>query len=217
MSAESKAQLVTDWGVLHRVVQDDDEHHLLCLVITSVPEKVGKQELQEALEKAGRVYGESSYPWGNHRVLPRQRWPQDWDVEHENQQVATLRFSDLLDEASGEKRVTLRLPIGLHAALVKASEGRSFNQFCVDTLSTALHMVCEGTLEVMPEGWGFLRHTVGEPYAQNVYVSRALIQRLRLKPGDVVRGEVRPPRGAEKYHGLLQVKSINGQSPASEE
>jgi transcription termination factor Rho len=75
-------------------------------------------------------------------------------------------------------------------------------------------MVREGRLEVLPEGWGFLRHTVGEPYDQDVYVSQRQIQRFGLKSGDTVRGEVRPPRDAEKYYDMLVVKSINGQPAA---
>ena len=215
MAQEPTNPPVTDWGVLHRVLQDDEEHHLLRLVITGVPEHAGREEIREALEKAGRTYGEGPYLWGNYRLLPRSQWPRDLGSEPENEQVESLTFGDLLDEANGEKRVTLRLPIGLHAALVKAAEGRSFNQFCVNTLYAAMHMAREGTLEVMPEGWGFLRKTVGEPYNQDVYVSRTLIERFRLKPGDTVRGEVRPPRDREKYYGLLHVQSVNGQEPGS--
>jgi Rho termination factor, RNA-binding domain len=215
MAQESTRQ-PTDWGVLHRVLQEDEEHHLLRLLIIGIPEQVGREELKEALEKAGRSYGEGPYRWGNYRLLPRSQWPPELAGGPEGEPLESLTYSDLLDEANGEKRVTLRLPIGLHAALVKASEGRSFNQFCVNTLYAAIHMMREGTLELMPEGWGFLRNTVGEPYSQDVYVSRAQIERFRLQPGDRVRGEVRPPRDGEKYYGLLHVKSVNGQPASSD-
>jgi hypothetical protein len=215
MPQEPARQPVTDWGVLHRVLQDDEEHHLLRLLIIGVPKPAGREEIKEALEKAGRTYGEGPYLWGNYRLLPRDHWPPDLGSGPEAEAAESLTFSDLLDEANGEKRVTLRLPVGLHAALVKAAEGRSFNQFCVNTLYAAIHMVREGTLETMPEGWGFLRNTVGEPYNQDVYVSRTQIERFHLQPGDTVRGEVRPPRDSEKYYGLLQVQRVNGQEPGS--
>jgi len=216
MPRDSDGPPSTDWGIFHRVLQEEEEHHLLRLVLTGVPEGIGREALKEALEKAGRTYGEGPYLWGNHKLLPREQWLPDAGVTGQLEPVETQSFRDLVDEANGEKRVTLRLPIGLHAALVKAAEGRSFNQFCVDTLHAALYTAREGNLEVVPEGWGFLRDTVSEPSNQDVYVSRSLIARFGLKSGDRVRGEVRPPRGSEMYYGLLRVKSINGQTPAAD-
>ena len=74
-------------------------------------------------------------------------------------------------------------------------------------------MIDEGTLEVVPEGWGFLRHTVGQPDERDAYISRSQIQHFGLKPGDVVRGEVRPPRveNGERHYGLWKIESVNGQ------
>jgi transcription termination factor Rho len=74
-------------------------------------------------------------------------------------------------------------------------------------------MTGEGTLDVMPEGWGFLRQAPGEPRDQDPYVSPAQIQHFRLNPGDVIRGEVRPPRvpEGERYYGLSNIETINGQ------
>lgn len=76
-------------------------------------------------------------------------------------------------------------------------------------------MMAQGTLEVMPEGWGFVRPTAGAPSDQDPYVSQGQIQRFHLSPGDVIRGEVRPPRihEGEKYYGLVKIESINGREP----
>ena len=159
--------------------------------------------LKEALEEAGRSYGEGPYLWGNYRLLPRSEWPEAPAPDPAGgENMETVAYADLLDEANGERGVTLRLPVGLHAALVKAAEDRSFNQFCVNTLYAALHMVSEGPLEVLPEGLGFMRQTVGEPYDEDVYVSQTQIRCFGLQSGDIVRGEVRPPRDAEKYYGF---------------
>lgn len=75
-------------------------------------------------------------------------------------------------------------------------------------------MISEGTLEVMPEGWGFLRQAGGARSEQDPYVSRSQIQHLHLNAGDVIRGEVRPPRvhEGERYYGLVTIETINGRS-----
>jgi transcription termination factor Rho len=69
-----------------------------------------------------------------------------------------------------------------------------------------------GILEIMNEGVGFLRsdHYQGGP--EDVYVSQTQIRRYGLRTGDLVIGNVRPPRETEKHYGLLKVESVNGQS-----
>jgi transcription termination factor Rho len=76
-------------------------------------------------------------------------------------------------------------------------------------------LICEGTLELMPEGWGFLRRTAGERDDRDAYVSQSQIRHFGLNGGDVIRGEVRPPRlhEGEQYFGLVKIESINGQEP----
>lgn len=72
-----------------------------------------------------------------------------------------------------------------------------------------------GVLEVMPDGYGFLRSSdynyLGSP--DDVYVSQQQIKDFGLKTGDVVEGGIRPPRQGEKYFPLCKVVSINGLSP----
>jgi len=72
-----------------------------------------------------------------------------------------------------------------------------------------------GVLEVMPDGYGFLRSSdynyLGSP--DDVYVSQQQIKDFGLKTGDVVEGGIRPPRQGEKYFPLCKVESINGLSP----
>ena len=74
----------------------------------------------------------------------------------------------------------------------------------------------EGVLEVMPEGFGFLRSSdynyLSSP--DDIYVSQQIIKSLGLKTGDVVEGPVRPPRDGEKYFPLIKVVSINGCDPS---
>jgi len=73
----------------------------------------------------------------------------------------------------------------------------------------------EGVLEMMPDGYGFLRSSdynyLSSP--DDVYVSPSQIKLFGLKTGDTVYGSVRPPKEGEKYFALLKVNTINGKSP----
>lgn len=73
----------------------------------------------------------------------------------------------------------------------------------------------EGVLEVLPDGYGFLRSTIYNylPSAEDIYVSPAQIRRFDLKKGDNVSGTIRSPKDKEKYFALLKVDKINGISP----
>ncbi len=71
-----------------------------------------------------------------------------------------------------------------------------------------------GVLEVMPDGYGFIRSANFMPGEQDVYVSPSQIRRFRLKTGDVLCGNTRIKTQQEKFSALLFVKSINGYAPA---
>ena len=73
----------------------------------------------------------------------------------------------------------------------------------------------EGVLEILPDGFGFLRSTNYNylPSAEDIYVSPAQIRRFDLKKGDTVCGTIRPPKEKEKYFALLKVDKINGKLP----
>ena len=74
----------------------------------------------------------------------------------------------------------------------------------------------EGVLEIMPDGYGFLRSSdynyLSSP--DDVYVSQSQIKLFGLKTGDTVRGNIRPPREGEKYFPLIKVEKINGRDPS---
>src|ERR671937_274800 len=70
-----------------------------------------------------------------------------------------------------------------------------------------------GVLEVVDEGFGFLRRARFLPGPDDVYVSLSQIRRFGLRTGDMVSGQVRAPKDTEKYHGLLRVAAINGLDP----
>ncbi|RZK58178.1 MAG: transcription termination factor Rho [Pedobacter sp.] len=74
----------------------------------------------------------------------------------------------------------------------------------------------EGVLEIMPDGYGFLRSAdynyLSSP--DDIYVSQSQIKLFGLKTGDTVNGSIRPPKEGEKYFPLVKVVSINGRIPA---
>jgi transcription termination factor Rho len=74
---------------------------------------------------------------------------------------------------------------------------------------------CEGVLEMMPDGYGFLRSSdynyLSSP--DDVYVSQSQIKLFGLKTGDTVKGTIRPPKEGEKYFPLVKVETINGKLP----
>jgi len=70
-----------------------------------------------------------------------------------------------------------------------------------------------GILEIMSEGIGFLRAANYRISDQDVYVSQAQLRRYDLRSGDLVIGNVRPPRESERHYGLLKVESVNGLTP----
>jgi transcription termination factor Rho len=70
-----------------------------------------------------------------------------------------------------------------------------------------------GILEIVDDGYGFLRGESLLPGNNDVYVSQSQIRRFGLRTGDYVRGQVRPPKDSEKYYGLLRVEDVNGVDP----
>jgi transcription termination factor Rho len=77
-------------------------------------------------------------------------------------------------------------------------------------------MVGEGTLEIMPDGFGFLRSPEQSYLAgpDDIYISPTQIRRHGLKKGMVVRGFIRPPKESEKYFALLRVDAVNDRKPS---
>ena len=73
----------------------------------------------------------------------------------------------------------------------------------------------EGVLEILPDGFGFLRSPNYNylPSPEDIYISPAQIRRFDLKKGDTISGAIRPPKDKEKYFALLKVDVINGTTP----
>lgn len=70
-----------------------------------------------------------------------------------------------------------------------------------------------GVLEILPDGYGFLRTHNYLPSSEDIYVSQTQIRRFGLSTGDTISGQVRPPKDGERYFSLLRVEAINWQDP----
>jgi len=73
----------------------------------------------------------------------------------------------------------------------------------------------EGVLEILPDGFGFLRSPDYNylPGPDDIYVSPSQIRRFNLRTGDTISGQVRPPKDTERYFALLKVEAINFEPP----
>jgi transcription termination factor Rho len=77
------------------------------------------------------------------------------------------------------------------------------------------HIFAEGVLEILPDGYGFLRSPDYNylPGPDDIYVSPSQIRKFDLKTGDTVSGQVRPPHEGEKYFALVKIEAVNFESP----
>ncbi len=106
-----------------------------------------------------------------------------------------------LDIANGDVPANIMRDDALYRLLTGYAEQQGF-------------LLASGVLEVMPDGYGFLRHN-GRGTAQNdVYVSQSQVRRFNVKTGDLVLGQVRTPKESERYMGLTRVEAVNGEDPS---
>jgi transcription termination factor Rho len=77
------------------------------------------------------------------------------------------------------------------------------------------HIYGEGVLEILPDGFGFLRAPDSNylPGPDDIYISPSQIRRFNLRTGDTVSGQIRPPKDGERYFALLKVEAVNHEDP----
>ncbi|MEE9611030.1 MAG: Rho termination factor N-terminal domain-containing protein, partial [Desulfatiglandales bacterium] len=73
----------------------------------------------------------------------------------------------------------------------------------------------EGVLEILPDGFGFLRAPDSNylPGPDDIYISPSQIRRFNLRTGDTISGQIRPPKDSERYFALLKVEQVNHEDP----
>jgi transcription termination factor Rho len=130
--------------------------------------------------------------------------PRDAEVT----EIASLQRLDIDDLAKMAKREGVGELVGVKKQdlvfkILKAQVARSVVMFG------------EGVLEVLPDGFGFLRSPWYSymPSPDDIYISPSQIRRFALRTGNHVRGQIRPPKEGERYFALLRVETVNGGSP----
>src|SRR5919199_4564028 len=164
------------------------------------PDADDLEGVDEASAAAPHPNGYNGRPRGPYPVNRRERDPNRGVAlaELESKTLAELRALAKTLEITG---VTALKKQDLIFRLLQAQTEQQGNIFRV------------GVLEVVDEGFGFLRRARFLPGPDDVYVSLSQIRRFGLRTGDMVSGQVRAPKDTEKYHGLLRVEAINGLDP----
>lgn len=123
-----------------------------------------------------------------------------------------MNLSDLKNKPATELS-KLAIELGIEVARVREQD-LVFNILKAHSKSGE-DIYGEGVLELLPDGFGFLRsaHTSYSPGPDDIYVSPSQIRRFGLKTGDTVSGKIRPPKDGERYFALLKVNEINYDSP----
>jgi len=81
------------------------------------------------------------------------------------------------------------------------------------TINHGGDITAKGVLEILPDGYGFLRTSNYLPSSEDIYVSQTQIRRFGIASGDTIFGFIRPPKEGERYFSLLKVNQINDMSP----
>ncbi|APG27831.1 transcription termination factor Rho [Syntrophotalea acetylenivorans] len=118
-----------------------------------------------------------------------------------------------------EKKITDLVQIGKDLKLEGASGMRKQDLIFAILNATAAKkgaIYGEGVLEILPDGFGFLRAPDANylPGPDDIYVSPSQIRRFNLRTGDTVAGQIRPPKEGERYFALLKVAEVNFENPA---
>jgi len=149
------------------------------------------------------------HPHGHHSNPPEEQEGGDRSAEVHITKIADIQRMDIDELNEFGRKIGVK-----HLASMTKSQ-MVFE--IVRVLSTQPDEVLygEGVLEVLPDGFGFLRSPNYNylPSAEDIYVSPAQIRRFDLKKGDTVCGTIRPPKDKEKYFALLKVDQINFTSP----
>ncbi|NLW07869.1 MAG: transcription termination factor Rho [Clostridia bacterium] len=111
-------------------------------------------------------------------------------------------------ELSGYSRLRKKeLIFEISKALAQKEQKEKKEQAREETLQA------QGILEIMPDGYGFLRPFGYVPSGDDIYISPSQIRRFDLRTGDRVAGLVRPPKDNERFFALLRVENVNGENP----
>ena len=115
-----------------------------------------------------------------------------------------------LDGKNKQELLTLAKELGLENGLSALPKGEIVFRMMQSHAEQQGYILASGILDLINDGYGFLRQLSLKPSPNDVYVSQSQIRRFALRTGDQVMGQVRPPKDGEKYYGLVRVEGVNG-------
>ncbi|MDA0988392.1 MAG: transcription termination factor Rho [Chloroflexi bacterium] len=115
-----------------------------------------------------------------------------------------------LDGKDKQELLTLAQELGLENGLSALPKSEIVFRMMQSYAEQQGYILASGILDLINEGYGFLRQPSLKPSPNDVYVSQSQIRRFALRSGDHVMGQVRPPKDSEKYYGLVRVEGVNG-------
>ncbi len=115
-----------------------------------------------------------------------------------------------LDGKNKQELLTLAKDLGLENGLAALNKSEIVFRMMQSYAEQQGYILAAGILDLINDGYGFLRQPNLKPSVNDVYVSQSQIRRFALRTGDQVMGQVRPPKDGEKYYGLVRVEGING-------
>ncbi len=115
-----------------------------------------------------------------------------------------------LDGKNKQELLTLASELGLENGLSALPRNEIVFRMMQSHAEQQGYILASGILDMINDGYGFLRQPNLKPSSNDVYVSQSQIRRFALRTGDQVMGQVRPPKDSEKYYGLVRVEGVNG-------
>ncbi|MBI1342102.1 MAG: transcription termination factor Rho [Terrimonas sp.] len=188
-------------------------------IIKSTPSHTTEEAEVEEPQSENKMAKKSAPKKDEKPILKKPRKKQDIesnDAVPEEQEDLDIENAEIADDlAEAEAIIKGEVDAGMSEeskAAQKAYPQRRDQNFNIEFDGIIL---AEGVLEMMPDGYGFLRSSdynyLSSP--DDIYVSPSQIKLFGLKTGDTVTGAVRPPKEGEKYFALLKVDTINGRKP----
>ncbi|SHE28907.1 transcription termination factor Rho [Thermoanaerobacter uzonensis DSM 18761] len=180
-----------------------------------------KQELREKiLEKASQLNGENLIQEDNKKEEGLNEGQteglQESAIDKSTDDTSNTN-SDISKNGYAKSIATENSANGLQAQSTSSKANLPIAKELSDPLKELIQtqgdVVAEGILDILPDGYGFLRVENFVQGPKDIYISQSQIRRFGLKVGDKVRGITRIPREGEKYSAILYVESINGEDP----
>ncbi len=133
--------------------------------------------------------------------------------QHQKSRPLGTKYMDLLKEPEDAIRQTA-LDLGLYHTTSMSFDETAFEVFSAMVEQEGQGLgVCKGILEILSDGYGFVRDQLGNIDKNDVYVSQQQIRKLGLRTGDAIVGQTRSPKDNEAYSALLRVECINDMDP----